>query len=198
MKRSLLAFAVILSMAGCLLPADDPAGGDAAEIPTNVTDPAALITSYEQALDRSDFDAYVALLEAPGNQSSGFRFFPSRGIDEIDYPWITDPVWSYDDEVSAIRNLMNPRFQGREPAVSEIQADLRVLSTRALEREWEVTVSASIRLLAGTELHRSTDTGLEFRLAPDVKGHLRVREMWEPGLAAGQSGSWAEIKTAYR
>ena len=79
-------------MAGCLVPADDPADSSTPEIATDVTDPADLIASYEQALDQSDFDAYVALLEAPDGPSSGFQFFLWWDDDPIDFPWIVEQL----------------------------------------------------------------------------------------------------------
>jgi hypothetical protein len=194
MKPYLLASAIIPCMAGCLVPTDDPADRDAAEISTDVTDPAALIASYEQALDQSDFEAYVALLEAPAGPLSGFQFFPLPDDDVSDFPWLEWDHWHwpYPVEVAAIRRLMDPNPEGRDTAVTAIQADLDVLSKRVLEGDWIVTTSASIRVFVGSEVHCSTETRLEFQLAEDADGFLRIRSMRE--IDAGQSETWAQIK----
>jgi hypothetical protein len=90
----LLVFGTLLVLAGCGEQAGSPNQPDAENtggIPTNLTDPVAIVSSHALALGAKDLAVYLALLEpAAGGRSSepGFAFYP-LDTDVDQFPWMT-------------------------------------------------------------------------------------------------------------
>jgi hypothetical protein len=156
------------------------------EIPTDVTDVAALFESHTRALNERDSDAYVALLDP------GFRFYIFEN-DALDFPWLPQDYWEHDAEAGMIANMTDPEFSGDEPPVQSIRAAFNILNERELAGGLlEVIADAIFEVLTVAErwvvlrhappLH----AGLRGGLSPDPE-HSRDREAF-PAIGSAPGG----------
>ncbi len=214
--RRVLPFGVAI-LALCLSAAcsDDKGTGPEPEpepegIPTDHTEPDALITAYAAAINASDYDAYMALLEPESGARApvGFRFVP-RSDDLSDFPWMVGDSWGRADEAIMIGNMFDPAFAESAGSdarrVEQVQADLILRSTSDVE-------GGGVRMVCDGELFvwfNSTDAFrtvcvLDFLLVLDPDGFWRIREQQERELllrAVGSgvdSATWGSIKALYR
>jgi hypothetical protein len=184
----------------------DPDGDQQQGIPTDLTDPAAVLDSHAQALEQKDLDAYVALLEPePAGRSAepGFRFYP-LDTDADDFPWMTGDSWGVADESRFIGNMFDPEFAGEQPPVESISMDFQILSQREVTPgEQEISITALFIVLTGPDQGFAVDTKFIFLLAEQADGFYRIREIRELprqkriGFAALEATSWARVKGLY-
>jgi hypothetical protein len=204
--RLLMLAAIAAALGGCAngdkLVED---GNSPDSIPTDLTEPAAVIESHAQALTKMDFDAYEALMEKPGGFSyAGFRFY-FRSDDADEFLWLIGDSWDLDTESDMIRNMMDPEYDGAEPAVETMTMTLRILDEQILGDRVELAVEADIAVLVTPDDGWVANPQLVFTLAPDADGFLRIRSIREVDLTPFASpdpsivvGSWGRIKARYR
>ncbi|MGQ0720621.1 MAG: hypothetical protein ACT4PE_03480 [Candidatus Eiseniibacteriota bacterium] len=215
MKRHVLRAAVIpfaLTLAACgegdglLEGIDELDDGLVGGIPTNLTDPAAVIGSHAAALGAKNLDAYTALLEPePAGRSAeaGFRFYP-LDTDAAQFPWMTGDSWGAADELRFMGNMFDPEFSGAQPPVDSIEMGFTILSQREVQAPlYEITIAALITVLTAPDEGFSTDTKFIVLLARQADGYYRIREIREVprqlrGAAAVAEASWGENKALYR
>ena len=165
------------------------------EIPTDLTDPAAVIASHEKALAQRDHAAYAALLD------DDFEFVPLER-DAEDFPWLQGDSWAKAEELEIIGNMFNPEFDGRENPVDAIDAALTVLSQQTLPNgRIELTTTMQGEVLTDANHGWSFDTRVVFELV-SREGFLRIVKITEvDAVLAGRSveeSSWGSIKGLYR
>jgi hypothetical protein len=216
MKRQVLAAAAIpfaLTLAGCgegdglFERVDELDDGLVGGIPTNLTDPVAVIDSHAAALGQKNLAAYTALLEPDPSTRSvepGFRFYP-LDTDADQFPWMTGDFWGAADELQFIGNMFDPEFSGAQPPVDTIDMSFTVLSQREVQAPlYEISITALITVLTAPDEGFSTDTKFIVLLAKQADGYYRIREIREVprqsrGAGAGvEEASWGAIKALYR
>lgn len=207
----LAALALLAAFAACS-DDDNPAGtqgGTGDGIETNHSDVAALIAAQFEALNARDFDACLALLEAPSATHPGYRFRP-LARDVADFDFLTGRVWDYAFEAAILANLFEPAYWATlDPAWRTIRSyrmSTEVLSTRDVGggvHEADCACTLSVTLLTGSE--RTVPTRLLYELAT-VDEFLRIREVSEiPATRSDELpdlpttvDSWGRFKVLFR
>ena len=170
----------------------------------NLTDPAAVVSTFAASLERRDIDVYSALLDpAPVGDPNSFRYYPAL----TDFPWLPDS-WDRDTELNRIAHLCDRTFVSEvtREIVDRIDIDADVLSVEELATS-ELAVRSTYRaeVLWAAARGASVDVELEFHLARDRDGFLRIRSIYEtlpsgrssgdePGIAAM---SWTQLKQMF-
>ena len=164
------------------------------EIPTDLTDPDAVIESHGKALTQKDHAAYAALLDGD------FEFIPLER-DAHDFPWLQGDSWAKAEELDIIGNMFNPEFDGEQSPVNTIEAALTVLSQQTLPTgRIELTTQMQGEVLTTANHGWSFDTRVVFELV-SREGFLRIVKIKEVDAVAGrgvEAASWASIKALYR
>lgn len=165
------------------------------EIPTDLTDPDAVIESHEKALVQKNSEAYEALLD------DTFEFVPLPE-DAQDFPWVQGGSWPKATELEIIGNMFDPEFSGENSPVHAIEAAFPVVSQQTLPNgRIELITTPQGRVLTAANDGWSFDTQMVFELV-SRNGYLRIAQMKEVNSAlAGRSvenNSLGSIKSLYR
>jgi hypothetical protein len=182
---------------------DDPVspGGDEDVIPTDLTDPSAVIDAYARALTKKNYEASEALLYP------FFEFTPRQSdLDVIDLggPWLPTG-WPRVMELEMLTHMFDSNFEkeGVYP-VQAIRFEPTILDIRQSYGDLiEVTCSCQGQVLTDENDGWFFDTMLVFQMMP-VEGFLRIihleeEEMLRPtGTREVESSSLGVIKWGYR
>jgi hypothetical protein len=187
-------FCIVLAALGACGDDDNGVNPDGV-IPTDLTDPAAVIDSHGRALEQKDYAAYEALLD------NTFEFVPLPA-DAQDFPWIQGGSWPKATELEIIGNMFDPEFSGEESPVDAIEANFTVLSQQTLPTgRIELTTNTQGRVLTSSMDGWSFDTRVVFELV-SREGFLRIAKMKEVPVTFGarsvEESSWGSIKSLYR
>jgi hypothetical protein len=197
---------------------DPPAAPDDPGIVTDLTDPAAVVAAYGEAIAARDLAAYTALLErVPGTRDMppplptpppGFRFYPLHA-DLAAFPWMNGSNhWDAATELTLVGRMFDPAYVPAPGAAKSLEAAGSTL-TIVTQAPWgpglqSVAVNATLTLLTGPDQGYSTQTRLLFVLAEQPAGFLRIREitemsMWgRDGTPEGPlAATWGRIKAQY-
>lgn len=165
-------------------------------IPTDLTDPAAVIATHARALHERDLFAYQRLLDEE------FEFFPLER-DVADFPWLDGDSWPKADELLMIGHMFDPNFAGDENPVHQIDVDFTILFQQPLPSgRLQLKTAMQGRILTAANDGWSFDTIAFFELI-SREGFLRIAKIdEEDAVRAGdvrvEESSWGSIKAIYR
>jgi len=103
---------LVLSLGGCFESPSEDTGPDPNPIETNLTDPFAMIQSFEKAFNTRNFEAYAAFLDSELTNCTVTQEPPNFPWLTDDCPWLTGGCWNRAAELMTIASLSEPNYAG--------------------------------------------------------------------------------------
>ena len=180
-----ITFTLVLAfhLGGCFEPAPDDSGDeDSNFIETNLTDPHAVLDSFEKAFNTKNLEAYAALLDEE------FLYCPLEE-DAEDFPWLAGDCWDKATELEGISMLFDPSYAGPPHPLFGDECAVTELQTRNLsEVQIELTCTAQGRVFSTANDGWSFDSRVIFTLV-NRGGFWRIWRLTEIDTAGNVGGS---------
>ena len=176
-----------LHLGGCIEPTpDETSDDDPNVIETNLSDPFALLDSFEKAFNTRNLEAYAALLDAE------FMHYPLER-DAEDFPWLQGDSWDKATELEELAILFDPSYSGPPHPLFREECALTALTAVNMgESGIELTCTAQARVLTPQNDVWSFDSRLLFTLI-NRDGFWRIWKLTELDTAGNVGNNLREL-----